>query len=62
MSVAWYYYDRQSEKYYFTESYSMSVSDFAEAVSRIVGYKVTASDTFEATKGYDIEKRNAIHI
>jgi len=62
MYVAWYYYDSSSGKCYYTESYSMSVTDFAEVVSRIVGHKVTASDTSAAHRQSDLDKFNATHI
>ena len=62
MNVAWYYYDSRSMKCYYTESYSMSVTDFADAVSQKVGYIVKASDTSAANRWSDLDKFNAIHI
>lgn len=63
MAVAWYYHDEKRDIRYFTESFTMSVTEFAEAVSRIVGYKVTASDTSQAQRWSDLERfKNTRHI
>lgn len=62
MNIAWYYYDMQSMNCYYTESYSMSVTSFAEKVSAIVGYTVKASDTSAAHRWSELDKFNAIHI
>lgn len=62
MNVAWYYYDSRSGKCYFTESYSMSVTQFAEIVSRIIGRNISASDTSAASRQSELDKFNAIHI
>jgi hypothetical protein len=40
----------------------MTVTDFAEVVSRIVGYKVTASDISAAQRQSDLEKFITVHI
>ncbi len=63
MAVAWYYHDEKNDVRYYTESYTMSVTEFAEVLSRIVGYKVSASDTSQAQRWSDIDRfRNIKHI
>lgn len=62
-SMYWYYHDRNSGKRYYTESYSMSVTAFAERVSGIVGYTVSASDISAADRQHDLDKfSNLCHI
>ena len=62
MNVAWYYKDWNRDIYYYTESYSMSATEFANRISDILGKNVSASDISVATNWREIEKRNAIHI
>lgn len=63
MAVAWYYHDEATGVRYYTESYTMSVNEFAEVVSRLVGHKVSASDTSQAQRWKDLERfSNTKHI
>lgn len=62
MNIAWYYYDRNSERCYYTESYSMSVTEFADLVSSIIGRRISASDTSAATSQKELDRFNAEHI
>lgn len=62
MYIAWYYHDYSSDNYYYTESYSMSVTAFAEKVSEIIGRTITAADTSAASSKKDLNKPNLIHI
>jgi hypothetical protein len=62
MNVAWYFHDKESGNFYYTESYTMSVTNFASEISEIVGYTVIASDISAATNWKEVEKRNPIHI
>lgn len=63
MAVAWYYHDEATGVRYYTESYTMSVTEFAEVVSRLVGHKVSASDTSQAQRWKDLERfSNTKHI
>lgn len=62
MHIAWYYHDYSSGNYYYTESYSMSVTTFAEKVSEIVGHTITAADVSAARSKKDLNKPNLIHI
>lgn len=62
MYIAWYYHDYSSGNYYYTESYSMSVTTFAEKVSGIIGHTVTAADISAARNKKDLNRTNLIHI
>ncbi|MBR6509313.1 MAG: hypothetical protein IKT38_01755 [Clostridia bacterium] len=62
MYIAWYYHDFSSGYYYYTESYTMSVTEFAEKVSKILGRTITAADTSAASRKDDLKKPNLIHI
>lgn len=62
MHIAWYYHDYSSGNYYYTESYSMSVTTFAEKVSEIIGHTVTSADISAARNKKDLNRTNLIHI
>ena len=60
MALYWYYHDHDSDIRYYTESYSMSVTEFAQCVSRIIGRNISASDTSQADRERDLHK--ALHL
>lgn len=53
-AYAW-YYNAGCGVYYWTESYSMSATQFANTVSNAIGRKITASDTSVAYRQADME-------
>ncbi len=54
-AYGWYYY-AGNLTYYWTESYTMSATQFAREVSRYTGEKLTASDISEAKRQADIDR------
>ena len=62
MAKYWYYLDHQTHMCYYTESYSMSVTNFAYEVSKITGTSITASDTSYADRDSDLKYFNLVHI
>ena len=63
MAMYWYYHDHNTDIRYYTESYSMSVTEFAQRVSRILGRNISASDTSQADREKDLHKaRNLEHV
>ncbi len=53
-AYAW-YYNAGHGVYYWTESYSMSASQFASEVSDRIGIRITASDTSVAYRQSDMD-------
>ena len=53
-AYAWYYNAGQGV-YYWTESYSMSATQFANEVSERIGRTITASDTSVAYRRADMD-------
>jgi hypothetical protein len=53
-AYAW-YYNAGRGIYYWTESYSMSATQFANEVSDIIGRRITASDTSVAYRQADMD-------
>lgn len=63
-SIAWYYNAGQGT-YYWTESYTLSASQFAYEVSRMIGRSISASDVSAAYSQHDlngVESRASIMI
>lgn len=54
-SYAWYYH-ADGRTYYWTESYSMSATQFAREVSRLTGKSLSASDISAASRQADIDR------
>ncbi len=57
-NLVW-YYNAGNGVYYWTESYSMSVTQFALKVSQELGKTITASDTSAATKKINVDAMKA---
>lgn len=58
-NYAW-YYNAGDRTYYWTESFNMSATQFANEVSELIGKPLTASDVSAADKkGYDSMLRRA---
>lgn len=51
---AWYYYAGRGV-YYWTESYTLSATQFAEKVSEAIGKMITAADISAVKRQSDIE-------
>lgn len=51
---AW-YYNAGDKLYYWTESYNMSTTQFANEVSRLVGKNLDASDISAASRQSDLD-------
>ena len=62
-AMYWIYHDRVSDTRYYVEAYSMRATEFADYVSKIVGYKVSVKDTSQAERQRDLGKfSNIKHI
>ena len=59
MSVAW-YYNAGNMVYYWTESYTMSATQFAREVSQYVGKSLSASDISACERQADLDKKRRI--
>ena len=53
-AFAW-YYGAEHSVYYWTESYTMSATQFAIAVSERIGRTITASDVAQALRQNDVD-------
>ncbi len=62
MYMYWYYLDVRTNICYYTESYSMSVSSFAEKVSAILGRQIDAGDTSAAQRKSGLDGFDLKHI
>jgi len=59
----WVYYDSRSMTTYYTESYSMSASNFAQEVSILIGKTISASDVQDVKRQSDLDRQlNPTHI
>ena len=54
-SYAWYYH-ADDRVYYWTESYTMSATQFAREVSRLTGRSLSASDISAANRQADVDR------
>lgn len=59
MTVAW-YYNAGNRVYYWTESYTMSATQFAREVSRYVGKSLSASDISACERQADLDSKRKI--
>lgn len=59
MSVAWYYH-AADRVYYWTESYTMSATQFAREVSKRVGKSLSASDISACERQADLDSKKRI--
>ena len=53
-AFAW-YYGAEHSVYYWTESYTMSATQFAIAVAERIGRTITASDVAQALRQKDVD-------
>lgn len=53
--MAWYYHG-DGDSYYWTESYTLSVTEFASKISDKIGRSVYASDISQAMSQKEIDK------
>lgn len=58
-SYAWYYH-ADDRVYYWTESYTMSATQFAREVSRLTGKSLSASDISAANRQADVDRLKRI--
>lgn len=62
-AMYWIYHDMTSDTHYYVEAYTMSVTEFAKQVSRIIGRTITAGETSYADRQKDLDRfRNLEHI
>lgn len=54
-SYAWIYH-AEGRTYYWTESYTLSATEFANQVSYMIGKRITASDVSAATREADLDR------
>lgn len=54
-SYAWYYH-ADDRTYYWTESWTLSTTEFAQRVSSIIGERITASDISSASGKADLDR------
>ena len=59
MTVAW-YYNAGNRVYYWTESYTLSATQFAREVSRLTGNSISASDVSACERQADLDSKRKI--
>ena len=59
MTIAW-YYNAGNRVYYWTESYTMSATQFAREVSRHIGKSISASDVSACERQADLDAKRRI--
>lgn len=62
-AMYWYYHDYERDTRYYVEAYQMSVTQFANEVSQLLGRKINPSDTSYVDRQRDLDKfHNLRHI
>lgn len=59
MAIAW-YYNAGNMVYYWTESYTLSATQFAREVSLLTGKTISASDVSACERQADLDKKRRI--